>query len=69
MARPMGNALGPERRTMPTPPSPGGVAMATMVSFVVIIDIYYRQHKPAVERQRACACKLSSTVRRARSMS
>jgi len=34
----MGNASGPESRTMPTPPSPGGVAMATMVSVVEIID-------------------------------
>src|SRR4029077_8464362 len=28
--------LGPERRTMPTPPRPGGVAAATMVSVRVI---------------------------------
>ena len=28
----MARALGPERRTMPMPPRPGGVEMATMVS-------------------------------------
>jgi len=28
----MMRALGPERRTMPIPPRPGGVEMATMVS-------------------------------------
>jgi len=29
----MVRALGPESRTMPMPPRPGGVEMATMVSF------------------------------------
>ena len=33
-ARAMGQACSPERRTMPMPPRPAGVAMAAMVSSV-----------------------------------
>ena len=35
MASPIRCARGPDRRTMPTPPGPGAVAMATMVSTAV----------------------------------
>jgi hypothetical protein len=35
----MARAVGPERRTMPIPPRPGGVEMATMVSSKVRPDL------------------------------
>ena len=35
-ASPMRCAAGPDRRTMPTPPGPGAVAMATMVSVAAV---------------------------------
>jgi hypothetical protein len=36
----MARAAGPERRTMPMPPRPGGVEMATMVSSAVMFFIF-----------------------------
>jgi hypothetical protein len=34
----MAGTAGPDTRTMPIPPMPGGVATAQMVSFVALID-------------------------------
>src|SRR5690606_28230199 len=47
----MASARGPDRRTMPTPPAPGAVAMAAMVSDAVmaVANGTGRPHSPAAQ--------------------